>query len=730
VAFGCTVRDDSLVRTLENLKGRQYLKHDDKKTIGKKLYKENVEIISSDKAGVGKSTQIKLKIKSQNKKYIHFPFGGEFSRKDVINRLKKVQDKITNEDNTVIHLDLYDSKQTDLMKDFLYSFLVTKLYGQSENLFYLSKKVKIVIEIPCGFVDFFNKYPLLSMFENRTEMKIADLPPLIVPKVINSNVQIVCNYLKLLNSGKLSETDLIINGVSLLKDDIKSMINEDVFNGDTTKDAELLDQKECDALIKDLLKNKLKIKYPTYYQINSFINVFSGQLKNFSMNFGLSAANLIQSGIQLGNQNFKSLRDTMFNSFLKNTIHFTQGAFDKILTAQQETYNIKVMQGNYDENLQEEAAIKALSEPGDIISCNKIDPSLVFFHEGGGQEFSIITKDNPNKDEYNKLLQLRKSFVILQNENYKSYGKNDQLEEVPKELKRYTKFTHTQFLEEIRSILSVRNPVFTKDKAIYKEKDKAKIDPDTLKLKSIEEIVGEYVFTADNFIKMVLILLRIRENIPVIMMGETGCGKTSLIRKLSELINNGDSKMEILNIHAGITDEEIVKFLFEEKEIDGVKYDSIIEKARKLEIEEEKIFQLYKKREQKYFKKKLWVFLDEINTCNCMGLICEMMTKHTCQGVELPENIFFIGACNPYRYGKKAVDDYALKIEGVKERNLVYTVNPLPFSLLNFVFNFGNLTPKDEESYINNMVVRPIENFFWKDIEQKNKDKKDFERKI
>ena len=35
---------------------------------------------------------------------------------------------------------------------------------------------------------------------------------------------------------------------------------------------------------------------------------------------------------------------------------------------------------------------------------------------------------------------------------------------------------------------------------------------------------------------MVLILLRIRANIPVIMMGETGCGKTSLIRKLSEMI--------------------------------------------------------------------------------------------------------------------------------------------------------------------------------------------------
>ena len=69
------------------------------------------------------------------------------NRQEIINRLKNIN--IANKDlkKTVIHLDLYDSKQTDLMKDFLYSFLITKLYGQSENLFYLSKEVEIKIEI-------------------------------------------------------------------------------------------------------------------------------------------------------------------------------------------------------------------------------------------------------------------------------------------------------------------------------------------------------------------------------------------------------------------------------------------------------------------------------------------------------------------------------------------------------------------------------------------------------
>ena len=32
------------------------------------------------------------------------------------------------------------------MKDFLYSFWITKLYGQNETLFYISKEIEIKIE--------------------------------------------------------------------------------------------------------------------------------------------------------------------------------------------------------------------------------------------------------------------------------------------------------------------------------------------------------------------------------------------------------------------------------------------------------------------------------------------------------------------------------------------------------------------------------------------------------
>ena len=76
----------------------------------------------------------------------------------------------------------------------------------------------------------------------------------------------------------------------------------------------------------------------------------------------------------------------------------------------------------------------------------------------------------------------------------------------------------------------------------------------------------------------------------------------------------------------------------------------------------------------------------------------------------------------------KKEESVGLKVKGTKERKLVYTVNPLPHSLLNFVFNFGSLTKKDEESYIKNMIKGPIENFYWKNIEQNENNKEESEK--
>ena len=55
-----------------------------------------------------------------------------------------------------------------------------------------------------------------------------------------------------------------------------------------------------------------------------------------------------------------------------------------------------------------------------------------------------------------------------------------------------------------------------------------------------------YVLTVDNLIKILAIQMRFRCGIPVVIMGETGCGKTRLIRYMCNLARNGQDTRNIL----------------------------------------------------------------------------------------------------------------------------------------------------------------------------------------
>ena len=742
-------KDTDIHKSLESINNRKFFKTKIEKEIaGYTLDStDNIAIISSDKSGVGKSTKIRNEIINNSKKYKYFPLGGVFTRSNIIQRLNKLN--IT--EKTAIHLDLYDTDCIDLMLDFLFSIIITKIYRQNEKIIYLPKDIEIKIEIPNGFINFFEKFPILTLIPQKPEykMSIKNLEPLIVPKDVSSNVQIVANYLKQLKNKRINDIDLDFPGIT------PEVFRENYVNEfKTIIQAEVLSQEECQELIFEAIK---KDKNISYYQIKSFIDVLSVQLKKFTKSFFFNAFDL-----HFRANDLKNIRTFVVENFIKLTSYFTEGAFTRLINEQKLTHNI--MFGQYDEGKDIQEAINSLARNDHYkISFDKIDPSLVFFHEGNGEMFSIITNKKPDSEEYKKFLDLKNSQLTANDrKNNKSI----------KSLPDYIGYNQIDFLRELKEILNIKNPVTIKEKEQAKkerekrkkemeEKEKKKEqnlkkkikrieknekseekkepevkdfpniedkDEDKKELLSLEEISKNYVFTPDNFVKMILILIRIRSNVPVIMMGETGCGKTSLIRKLSEMLNNGELiNMKTLNIHAGTNDEEIINF------INGIEED-----AKKLREEETKNMEKFQNKEKEllYEEKKLWVFLDEINTCKSMGLISELMCKHSCQGKQLNDNIVFIAACNPYRQTKETKgkkEEIGLKVNQAykemekmneKERKdldykitygnnkLVYTVNPLPHSLLNFVFDFGSLSREDEKKYIENMIQEPIERIY------------------
>jgi len=198
-----------------------------------------------------------------------------------------------------------------------------------------------------------------------------------------------------------------------------------------------------------------------------------------------------------------------------------------------------------------------------------------------------------------------------------------------------------------------------------------------------------YVLTFDNLMKMISIQLRVKCNIPVVIMGETGCGKTSLVKYLCDFIG---MPLHKLDIHGGITDEYVLEWM--EKPIAEAKVTP---------------------------DRDIYVFFDEINTCNCMSLFKNIICDNFMNGRKLPTNLKFIAACNPYRLLSEQdvereriglVFEHRNALEVIPDplAKLVYRVHPLPETLIEYVWDFGSLPASVEKLYIHSILQQKYTN--------------------
>ena len=130
-------------------------------------------------------------------------------------------------------------------------------------------------------------------------------------------------------------------------------------------------------------------------------------------------------------------------------------------------------------------------------------------------------------------------------------------------------------------------------------------------MKRKNEEFSHYVLTVDNLVKMALIYSRSISNIPIILMGETGCGKTSLINFLVNVVLQ--EEIRSLSVTAGTNLSAISDFLETATAISN-----------------------------KIGKKRLWLFFDEFNTSDCITHISQIICEKRFQGRQLPENLVYI----------------------------------------------------------------------------------------
>ena len=302
----------------------------------------------------------------------------------------------------------------------------------------------------------------------------------------------------------------------------------------------------------------------SYHQINIFIklSMYQYKIKGVKLTFL---------------ENEKDVTEECIQKFTECTRYFTLGVYAKLLTKTLDEENNKeqnkikkYINNNTDTNENNFSCninYDKISEKENIVidninqnekNDNTINNALSLQEKTNMESNEEIGKNCEELKKYyiKKLSDLYSSdlrdqeyktplIFIIQNEN-----KYFEIHLSDEELKRYKSST---FLKKIKLIFQLENPETKKTKNTYNSN-----------LISLQEIIEKdnYVITSDNFRKMILISYRILAGIPVILMGETGCGKTGLIRKLYQLLNDGedmDEEKNMVNVDSSISDEKLTE---------------------------------------------------------------------------------------------------------------------------------------------------------------------------
>ncbi|KAH9251570.1 hypothetical protein BASA81_010609 [Batrachochytrium salamandrivorans] len=198
---------------------------------------------------------------------------------------------------------------------------------------------------------------------------------------------------------------------------------------------------------------------------------------------------------------------------------------------------------------------------------------------------------------------------------------------------------------------------------------------------------GRFAVTGRALLKFLAICMRIRCGIPVVLLGECGCGKTYSVKFIAAWLN---LRLFCLDVHGGT----------EERDVLGV-----IQSAEEWALAT---------------GEKVVVFLDEINACAHLGLMEEVLVQRRAFGRRIDDRLVLVAALNPYR----VVSDVKADSAGLRfaaspadgsllpalapGKNLVYLVHPVPSSLAFLAFDYGALQPAEENKYIASMAYNVL----------------------
>ena len=556
----------------------------------------NVVVYTSALPGLGKTEKIKTDACQKGTNVVTFPVNDSVKWKELVASLKRLSIK----SYQGLHFDVGQVDNPSLLDSFLFQLIVLGMVSSDIEMFHLPVSY-VYIEVANTLQDTLrNSLQICKYFksESLTSFKYEDL---VVSLDVNSNVQIVCQYLHAHRNNKLEDTDILFR------------------DGDHLKPVPVTN---CRKLLAGCLSDAQDLSFTI---LKTFLAFLADQLRKFSESAYFRIASL---QFMLGERRGK-IRTNLFEALVGVSKEFSSRSIKTCLSQRNEL----VSSSN---STITEALVNRVTGMKRWEDTNHL---ILVFHGRDAQSATVFYR---NKDDVPQHVK-----ALLVSQAVRPDGGNQDIPE-------FNSMDVNELKEKLLRIAST----------------------ETTNKSHQDNLDSSYAVTADNIHKMILIILRVRGRIPVILMGETGCGKTSLVRYLAMFCR---IPFSVFSLHAGIHEEEIVRYI-KKKEIDAVK--------------------------------ETWIFLDEINTTDHLGLISEIVCHHTLLGRPLSRKLVFLAACNPYRLRSEE----QIKTAGLEHKRntdnpdeysrLVYRVHPLPEAMFDYVWDFGSLKPEDEVSYIQRMVTQ------------------------
>ncbi|KAL4476130.1 hypothetical protein ABPG74_009863 [Tetrahymena malaccensis] len=595
---------------------------------------QNAIVYYSASSGCGKTFEIRRKISEKNENSFRIPISGSGNKSSFLQIFRQKLYKVM-PDELHIHLDVYETSEQDLNLLLFELVVLRSLSIHSDQLVYFEKfnQVTFYIEIANTLDEGLHQSIHIKNFFDREKVQF-DANRFQLESPLKSEEEIINHRAAL----------LYLHYFDLLKNTKVNNFNQEQNDQSYQLNAQILSK--INDLINTFIIQYLKV--PCFYQIVRFLNLFGSEMRKMNKSCYLSPEIINQIGLD------HNLRTQIVLQSYQLCV--------KICFVQ-----YKQSHNNQNQQLSKEMKLNLKSE--NIKEFSESVTDFVTFQE---QEYPSLTMFFKNQksvpQSISKLVEHSKEKLLYFDENLE-----------PQDL--------------LRWLVKLINK---HDQKIYIDNNSNDIN--TIINDDLRKLAEKMIIQKDNFFKIAMIFMRIRANSPVIIMvnllnffylsfscqikkqikGQSGIGKSILIELMSVIM---EAQFKIIIVHAGITEQDVVKFI-------------------------EECIQISQENDQ-----KVVVFFDEVNTNKLVnGLFKEIIVDRHINGEPIPSNVIPIAAINPYKLKseqqKKMID---IQIHGgikrdmvnkIKNTDLEYSVEPIPESMYNFIWNFDKLQQEDEKKYI------------------------------